>query len=343
MTVKAQTESTPNQQALLASRWKNTGQTMLFLLFFGLIFMYRLDQYPAPWHDEAQYLHVAKNYAENGVYADYSSEGNRYTGPIISLGPTVLLPVALLYKVFGVSILAARLVISAYALLTLIALYRLAALFGGQRFAWLTLGVTVFNFGLNLPYYARNVMGEVPALGFTFAALWLWLRSNKCHSVSLILVGLLFGMACVTKNQYAIFICPSLVLAWVLDLASYRRRGSWQFILPGIITGAVYLLWTVYILYGHDASVRDVSADLDVLRSAQSGSFFLMDVKRFAENLSYLADTTTYGGFFLVIVLYGLYLSLKRDETGQRWGLLTSFLLVSLVVFVTSAGWKRFA
>src|SRR5215203_5803510 len=81
------------------------------LLLGAFLLVYKLDQYPRPWYDEGSHLHVAKNFALNGVYADYSSEGNRPFGPAVGVGPTVLLPIALLFKLGGVSIPLARVVI----------------------------------------------------------------------------------------------------------------------------------------------------------------------------------------------------------------------------------------
>ncbi|NWG18486.1 MAG: hypothetical protein HXY41_17830, partial [Chloroflexi bacterium] len=80
----------------------------------AFLLLYRLDVYPEPWYDEGSHLHVAKNYALNGIYADYSSEGIRYYGPAVGVGPTVMLPVAALFNLFEVSIPLARLAIVVY-------------------------------------------------------------------------------------------------------------------------------------------------------------------------------------------------------------------------------------
>jgi hypothetical protein len=225
----------------------------------------------------------------------------------------------------------------------LVTLYALATTFGDHRLALLTATVAVFNRGLDLPYYARNVNGEIPALFFTFAALWLWLRDGKRRPTTLAGVGILFGLACVTKNQLASFICIALLLAWLLELVWYRQRGSLHFIIPGIITGVIYFAWTVYICYFHDAAVRDVSADLAALQEAGAKVFFVLDPPINSNNIFKLMSGSNYSGVFLPVVAFGLLLSLKRDEAGQRWGILSLFLLLSLGMFITSIGWPRFA
>lgn len=325
------------------SRWRTIAGIGLLLILFGVVFLYRLDQVPAPWHDEATYLQVAENYAENGVYASFSSEGDRYTGPIISIGPTVILPIALVYRLFGVSIIGARLVMAAYALLALLMLYGLTAALGDRRLALLAVLLAVFSYGLNLPYYARNVTGEVPALCFTFGALWLWLQRGKRRLSTLVAVGVLFGLGCITKNQFALVICPGLLAAWLLELGWYRRRGSLHFVIPGAITGLVFAAWTVYVLYLHDAGVRDVAVDLASLGEAAANGFLILDPSVFGSNLWYLMGGWHFSGIFLVVLLFGFILGLRRDEAGQRWGTLTAFALIGLAMFTTSIGWERFA
>ena len=103
------------------------------LLLGAFLLVYHLDQYPAPWYDEGSHLHVAKNFALNGVYSDFSSEGNRPFGPAVGVGPTVLLPIALLFKVGGVSIPLARVVIVVYGVLALALLYLVTARLVNRR------------------------------------------------------------------------------------------------------------------------------------------------------------------------------------------------------------------
>src|SRR6185436_7162017 len=82
-------------------------------LALGLV---NLPYAPQPWFDEGSILHVPKTLVEHGVYADISSEGYRYYGPTVGVGPTVILPVALAFKLFGVGLIQGRLVIVVYLL-----------------------------------------------------------------------------------------------------------------------------------------------------------------------------------------------------------------------------------
>src|SRR5215218_11223001 len=82
------------------SRWVRVGLAALigFALFVSL---YNLTSYPTTWFDEGSHLHVPKTLVNYGVYADRSSEGFRYYGPTIGVGPTVMLPLAAMFRLFG--------------------------------------------------------------------------------------------------------------------------------------------------------------------------------------------------------------------------------------------------
>ena len=108
------------------------GFALLFLLF--LVF-YNLTAYPVIWFDEGSHLHVPKTLVTYGEYADLSSEGFRYYGPTVGVGPTVMLPIALSFRLFGIGLLQARLVTVIYLLLAIPAFYGFANHLGGIKFA----------------------------------------------------------------------------------------------------------------------------------------------------------------------------------------------------------------
>src|SRR5690606_29505524 len=112
----------------------------------------------------------------NGIYADYASDGIRYYGPAVGVGPTVMLPIAALFKVAGVSIPLARIVIVAYAALALLMLYALGTRLVNNRLGLLAVALLVLAPGIEFIMAARNVLGEVPGLFFVLAGYWLWLK-----------------------------------------------------------------------------------------------------------------------------------------------------------------------
>jgi hypothetical protein len=317
------------------------GLVLVTISFIAFILFYRLDVYPEPWHDEGTYLQVAKNYAQNGLYADAL---DRYTGPVVSLGPTVILPIGLLFKAFGVNIELARLVVVFYGFLTLAAFYMLGRVMLNRRLAYAALLLLLLSRSLNFQYYARTVLGEVPGLFFMLAALALWLHPSPPNTRRLMAVGALFGLASVTKNQYALFILPSLLLVWILDLVWYKRQSWRYFVIPGMVAGMVFFAWTGYMLFLLGANERDVIADFQTMRIASANGFFIIRPQLNLLNLDYLSSPDVYFFTFVPAALYGLVLAVPRSsEDSQRWGIVWTFLLTSTVLFVFSVGWVRFA
>lgn len=318
----------------------------VILVVMALVALYalftRLDEYPRPWYDEGSHLHVAKNYALNGIYADYSSEGNRPFGPAIGVGPTVLLPIAWLFKPLGVSIPTARLLIAFYGLLTLIAFYGLASRllnFPSTVLAWLLLFLSP---GVDFIFHSRTVLGEIPGLFFLCTALWLWLRPGTAGIVRLALVGLLMGLACVTKNQYALFILPALFVNWMADLFWYKKRGWMYFVIPGILAGLLFAGWT-YITVIRLGEGTNFSENLATLRTASAGAFIVLSQASLERAVRFLLDSSVYAALFVPAFLYGLLLSLRRDEQGQRNGMVMIFIAVGSALFGLSLAWPRYA
>lgn len=107
---------------------------LIVIALIAILALINLPYAPRTWFDEGSHLHVPETLVRYGVYADISSEGFRYFGPTIGVGPTVMLPVALVFAVVGVDLLPARLVIVAYLFAALLIFYQLARrLHGG---AW---------------------------------------------------------------------------------------------------------------------------------------------------------------------------------------------------------------
>jgi hypothetical protein len=125
-------------------------------LFVGC---YNLVDYPTTWFDEGSYLHVPQTLVRFGVYADRSSEGFRYFGPTVALGPTVMLPIAGAYAVFGIGLLQARLVMVGFLFAALYTCYHLARGLGDDRFVRLTLALLITSPSLALLALGRQVLG----------------------------------------------------------------------------------------------------------------------------------------------------------------------------------------
>jgi hypothetical protein len=170
----------------------------------------------------------------------------------------------------------------------------------------------------------------------------LWLRQEARRLPIQILVGVLMGLACITKNQFALFILPGMLLAWIADLVWYKRRGWRYFVVPGVIAGLIFAAWT-YVVIIALGEKGDMQANLATLRSATSGAFFQFNLDAIQHSATFLLNGSVFGAMFIPAVLYGCFLSLRRDEQGQRYSMVMVFVVAATGLFITSLGWPRYA
>ena len=336
----AVTQTGVTGQAGAVARFAVPAIAVAVVLFLSL---YNLADYPLTWFDEGSHLHVPKTLVRFGVYADYSSEGFRHYGPTVGVGPTVMLPIAALFQLFGVGLLQARLVMALYLLATVYVLYRLARGLGGQRLAWAATALLITSRGVSLLEYGRQVLGEVPGLFFMAAGLTLWFAAWERSSWRrLVLVGLLLGLATITKNQYLLVLAPTLGLVWLANLVYYRTAPQRVFIVPGLVVAACFALWQIYmILYLGPATAGE---NLASLRVATAGAAMVFSPSLMMRGIKELLSLNVYMGLLLPVLVYGITLALARRREGQQWGALLILVAVNLGWYVIgSISWLRYA
>ena len=321
-------------------------QSIAALAAVGLLIflaLYNLPNYPVTWFDEGSHLHVPKALLRFGVYADYSSEGFRYYGPTIGVGPTVMLPIAGAFKLLGMGLLQARWVMALYLLAAVFVFFRLAHGVGGARLAWVATALMVASRGVAFLDYGRQVLGEVPGFFFMAAGLWVWLRAwERADWPRLGLAGLLLGLATVTKNQYLLILVPALGLAWLTNLLYYRGVPQRFFVVPGIVTLLCFGLWQVFLILSLGPAT--VSENFASLRQATAGAALVFSPDLMRRSLGELLSAKVYLGWLIPALIYGLILALPRRREGQWWGILMAMAASNLVWYVVaSIGWIRYA
>ena len=309
----------------------------IFLIF------YNLTNYPAIWFDEGSHLHVPKTLVRFGVYADYSSEGFRHYGPTIGVGPTVMLPIAAAFKLFGIGLLQARLIMALYLLATIYAFFRLGQLLGGQRLALVASALLISSQAVSLVEYGRQVLGEVPGFFFILVGLTLWFSNwEKSSWQRLIIVGLLLGLAMVTKHQYLLLLVPSLGLAWLANLVYYRTAPQRIFILPGVIAVVCFLLWQAYLVVY--LGPNTATENLAMLREFTAGAALVLSPDLMKQALKEMLSFKVYFSWLLPGLIYSFFLALPRRREEQQWGLLLIMSAINLSWYVVaSIGWLRYA
>jgi 4-amino-4-deoxy-L-arabinose transferase-like glycosyltransferase len=333
----------------------------LFLALFNLPFA------PRTWFDEGSHLHVPKTLVQHGVYADISSEGYRYYGPTIGVGSTVMLPIALIFKLFGVGLLQGRLVIVGYLLVALAAFYALARRLHGSLAGLLALTLLLASRTLSyegVVEYGRQVVGEVPGVAFLLLGTLAWLAaltadhrppttdeagsrflilgSRLSSSWLMILAGLGFGLALVTKNQFVLIIPPALFLAGLLDWR-YYRAGSWQLrLVPLVIACGCFGVWTLaqFQFLGPGSFVDNMR----MTRQAAGGSIFVFSLGATLRAGYYLLRPDLYGGLLVPSLAYALWRARRRDAQGLAELLIVLIVGLWLAWYVgASLGWPRYA
>ena len=314
----------------------------LALLVWFFVFL-NLTGFPEPWFDEGSHLHVPKTLVKYGVYADYSSDGFRYYGPTIGVGPTVMLPIAGMFKVFGIGLLQARIVVALYMVAAVYVFYKLVKDLSNGKLAFAAVALLVSSRSILFVTYGRQILGEVPGLFFLVLGLLLWFANwGNNNWKRLTLIGFLFGLAMITKYQYLLFLAPTLILAWFLDIFYYKTTSHKNFLIPGIVAAVSFALWQAITLqFMGPATALE---NLVLLRASAEGAAFNFDPAQIARNFGALLARSVYLWALFPAVIYGFFVSRPRTSEGQKWGVLYLLMTLNLAWFViASIGWIRYA
>jgi hypothetical protein len=318
------------------------------LWFLGLLAVYffvfhNLTRFPAPWFDEGSHLHVPKTLVRYGIYADISSDGFRYYGPTIGVGPTVMLPIAAVFKLFGTGLFQARFVMALYLLAAVYVFYRLVEHLAGKWVAWVAIVLMLSSRSVLFLEYGRQLLGEVPGLFFLLLAMYLWFSKwNENNLKRLSLIGLFFGLAMITKYQYLLFLAPALILSWFLDIFYYKTASHRNFLVPGIIAAGSFGIWQLLTLQYLGPSTA--MENLALLRASAEGAAFNFNLAQLDANFGELTSRAVYLGALIPAMVYGFFISLPRTRDGQKWSVIFLLIALNLVWYVVaSIGWIRYA
>jgi 4-amino-4-deoxy-L-arabinose transferase-like glycosyltransferase len=320
---------------------RRVGTVAAAVLLVVLAFL-NLSDYPTTWFDEGSHLHVPQTLVRHGEYADYSSDGFRHFGPTLGVGPTVLLPIAAVYKVFGIGLLQARVVMALYLLLGLYLAYRMGRYMGGPRLAVVALAFLISSPTLGLLETGRQVLGEVPALCFLLGGLLVWFSAWDGRWSRLTLAGVLLGLAAVTKYQNLVMLAPAMLLTLAANEFYYRGAPRRVFLWPGILVAALFAVWqAILVVY---LGPQTAGENLVALREATQGAAAAFSPDAMRRAAGYLLSFSTYGGVLLLAIPYGAFCVAPRTRAAQQWSVLLLLVVVNLSWYVVaSIGWPRYA
>lgn len=324
-----------------------------------LLVMVNLPYAPRTWFDEGSHLHVPKTLVRYGEYADISATPDggvefRYHGPTIGIGPTIMLPVAAVYQIFGVGLLQGRLVIVAYFLIAIGAGYLLARRMYGLWPGLLALALLLASRSINyegLIEYGRQVLGEAPGMAFVFLGMLAWLaalanakqpETRRSHIAWSIAAGLGFGMALVTKNQFVLIVPLALFLTAALDWIYYRAGGWVLRMVPLVIAVGCFGLWTLaqFTILGPGTFLENMQQT----RQAAGGAIFVFNIHSTLRAGYYILRPDLYGGMLVPALAYTLWRARSRTPQALAEALLALLIGLWLAWFVfASLGWPRYA
>ncbi len=306
---------------------------------------------PAFWFDEGYKTNAARTIAEHGVYATVTSDGYIPFDPGISGGPADILAIALSFKLFGVSVLAARIPAAAYGVAAILLLYGLAAQLHGRRagvLAVLAILAAPALDGSNFVTLGRQALSEVPAMAWMAGGLLVLVKAWQHGGGKLEwMAGVLLGIGVLSRQQWAMALIPA-VLAAMLWRAQLRSPGWAQRIRLNIRPLAamigVVVAWKIVEFVNTPAELRIENA-LMAAEATRSNLF----TASFGRMLS------TQGWMAVALMLLGIaagaihLIQLRRSGDAQS----AQFSMhVLLIVFVfchcawyalLSVGWPRYA
>lgn len=203
-----------------------------------------LDRVPAPWWDEGWTMAAARNWIERGHYGQWLIDQPMPSG-LSAAFPTVA-SVAVGFKILGVGVGQARLVIVLYTVATLVVWLALMCKLYSRRLAVAALIVLLFfapDAALNPIIVGRQVLAEMPMMFFLligYTGLWLTLRRSAWW---LLLAIPVWGFALITKAQALPFWAVSLALP--LLIMAVRHQWKVVAVLTTALLGscALSLLW----------------------------------------------------------------------------------------------------
>ena len=193
------------------------------IIFFGL---FHITESPPFGFDEGWATHIATNISRIGIDGTQFSPGNIGHVPLISVGYPLIYALAFWFKIFGVGILQARIMMVVYMLgFAIISFLFLRRLYGNNialaSLAILSTFPPFYTFG-------KSVIGEVPVLFFLMLFLLsfnLATNNPKRRKFWLILSGVVAGLCIITKTMALVFIPALFVGAF---MAWKRKSVSWK-------------------------------------------------------------------------------------------------------------------
>ena len=226
--------------------------SLLLILLLFLAYHVRAHIYSTPLSsDGAMNVQVPLNLLQHGRYAT-NYDGYIDFDNVVQSGSPLLLPIALAFRLGGVSSFTAQIPNAVYLILSLLVTFIFVKNVTNKWVGLLTVVIIIY-----IPYLFRFGLrgyGEIPALFYFMAGLCLFnaLETNKNHNPAFlaVLTGVAWGLACLTKTVILIFL-PSLFAAILVDVFITKKLSRKMYILialGGLLTISLFEIWKLTVL-----------------------------------------------------------------------------------------------
>lgn len=321
------------------AKYKFLIKIIVVALFALALFMsvYELKENPPTWMDEGIILQIAKNIVQNNVYGIQTSLGHFISADFITTGITVVWPVALIFKYFGIGLLQARIIGVLYILLAVACSFWLIFKEHGLKKAVFALGLIVAF----APIYGqgKNVLGEVPGLFFALLFIFLLKKSEESPGPLVILsAGLSAGLCMVTKPTFLIILAPAILIGILISrpkfLLSVRNLLVFLF---GLILPIIIFYFTIFYI-GPKPFAPLLSMYFGNPGNLGLYEVLLTNLMKFIKELQ--------PAYFLFLLIVWFWSAGLRKKEGRQISfseiLALIFSFLSFLAFLKSAGYYRY-
>lgn len=288
---------------------------------------------PRLWVDEALTIEMSRNVATQGVL-DIQTAPGAFSGTpqyLQSTGYTVTYPLALVFSVFGVGAVQARVYMLVWLLLALLVTYLvIRPLFG--TFSALGSILLLSSFAT---FYAdgRTVTGEVPGFLFLMAGMYFFLVRPTP-----LVAGLLWGLAIVTKPSIYLLLIPAVTLA-----VFFQKHKGWAEKVRTLLQTGLGALAPVAVWFLVSMPDMWSGSSWTNLAAFYRNPYGAGDSPSLLQNLTAVIHSTTilyFGGWLTLIAIARRYLQDKRHLFFYTLAMLYS--AIAFIYYLRSPGWLRY-
>ena len=302
---------------------------LIALLFFSL---YKLTESPPTWYDEGMIMQVAINMLHHGRAGIQVAPGELASAGHVSTGFPVIYPLSVVFRIAGVGLLQARLLMVAFLLAFFIAFSYFARSISGSRI-WL---YSVFLLASFAPLYGngKNVLGEVPGLLFlALALIFLYRFENSGKMRDVFLASFFAGLSATTKPIFLLLIPAAILAIFLMRRVLPNRRlvlGAIIFFL------APFALWLPFQFESNDSFGEILSFYANPYRLGDLQTVLLANLYHIVTSPEALFTAA-------IFIFWAVSLFLRRRE--RLWlAELVAFIFTSLVLlsYLRTPGWHRY-